>query len=184
MGTRKVVQSKKRIRANLDKEEAKRTYRKVFCALVLKRFKIDLCKILFKKILRGKNRARRLDEADWDITHELSSSSADPAAAVQVSVREKTFDAQLVSNLKTADTKSFVSTTVEDKGVLVETKTMKIYEDDGSVPVASTSTMKPAPITNDVKATTTFLLSGYRNNQLDIWVCLILLGYCMLFPGF
>ena len=126
--TRKIVKSKKRIRANLQKAAAKKTYKRVFCALVLKMFKADVCKIIFKKLVSGANARRRLEEADWDVTHEFSSSTDAIPQTVQASIQENTFDTALVADLQLADTTAFAKTTVQDKGVVVGTETVTIYE--------------------------------------------------------
>ena len=125
---RKVVKSKKRIRANLQKTAAKNTYKRVFCALVLKMFKADVCKIVFERLVSGANAGRRLEEAEWDVTHEFSSSTDTVSETAQESIQRETFDSALVSDLAQADAASFASTTVEDKGAVVESETVTIYE--------------------------------------------------------
>ena len=125
---RKIVKSKKRIRAKLEKVAAKRTYKRTFCALAWELFKADVCEIFFQKILSRKNSGRRLQEADWDVTHEFSSSKDVTPDTVQVTIQQNTFDRTLMLGLKQADATSFANTTVQDKGVVVVTETVTIYE--------------------------------------------------------
>lgn len=138
--TRKLIRSSKRVRARLDKTAARDTYKRVFCALALKRFQTDICKVSFNKIVTKSDRARRLEEADWLIAHELSSASSASIDSLEANIQENTFDVQLIADLKAADTTSFSGTTVEDKGIVTEVQTIEIFEDDGSVPESASLT--------------------------------------------
>ena len=126
--TRKLVRSKKRIRAKLEKMAAQGTYKRVFCALALKKFQTDICNIVFNKVVAGSGRVRRLEEADWLVVHELSSSSSATLNNIEADIQKNTFDTELISDLKIADTTSFASTTIEDKGIVTEIQTIEIFE--------------------------------------------------------
>ena len=92
------------------------------------KFKADVWNVSFEKILITSRRARRLGDADWNVIHELSSSSGTVLGSLQARVQEKDFDAELVSDLKTGDPTSFERAIVEDKGVVVTTENVKVYE--------------------------------------------------------
>ena len=131
--TRKLIRSSKRVRARLDKKAARGTYKRVFCALALKKYQTDICNVAFNKIVAESDRARRLEEADWLITHELSSASSTSLDSLEANIQKNTFDSELIADLKTADSTSFARTTVEDKGIVAEVQTIDIFEVSGRI---------------------------------------------------